>query len=129
MSHNLELLFEDVVLKIVDIVIVREKEKKKEKKKKERNVSLVWIWYTFSIIIAPRELVLQDECVWLHVLACIEGVFHFCDIIRREPMQKEDVLFYNFMLQEEQKNKKNKFKYCLFCSIMVFCRTVKFPTE
>ena len=40
MSHNLELLFEDV-LKIVDIVIVREKEKKKEKKKKERNVSLV----------------------------------------------------------------------------------------
>ena len=115
MSHNLELLFEDV-LKIVDIVIVREKEKKKEKKKKkERNVSL--------------ELVLQDECVWLHVLACIEGVFHFCDIIRRELMQKENVLFYNFMLQEEQKNKKNKFKYCLFCSIMVFCRTVKFPTE
>lgn len=63
------------------------------------------------------------------VFACIEGVFHFYDVIRLELMQEEDVSFYYFILQEELKNNKNKFKYCVFCSIMVFCRTVKFPTE
>lgn len=63
------------------------------------------------------------------VFACIEGVFHFYDVIRLELMQEEDVSFYNFILQEKLKNNKNKFKYSLFCSIMVFCRTVKFPTE
>lgn len=68
-------------------------------------------------------------CVVPCVFAWTEGVFHFYSVIRLELMQKKDVSFYNFILQEELKNNKNKFKYSLFCSIMVFRRTVMFPTE